>query len=82
LGKAFVMTTIDIREEIHQYIDQADDRIIKLIYGMVQADLSEVDYDLSEAHKQILDERLQMHKSNPAAGSDWEEVKTRISNQL
>ena len=76
------MGTVKLREEIHQYIDKADDRIIQLIYGMVQADLTQEDYELSEAHKRILDERLETHKSNPSTGSNWKEVKARISNHL
>jgi hypothetical protein len=82
LEKAFVMTTVDLREEIHHYIDRADDRILQVIYGMVQADLTEEDYELSKAHKQILDERLEAHKSNVTSGSGWKEVKARISEQL
>ena len=76
------MGTVKLREEIHQYIDKADDRIIPLIYGMVQADLTREVYELSEAHKRILDERLEAHKSNPSTGSNWKEVKVRISNHL
>ncbi|MEO9803278.1 MAG: addiction module protein [Reichenbachiella sp.] len=76
------MSRVDLRDEIHQYIDKADDRILQLIYGMMQADLSEEDYELSEAHKQVLDERLTAHKSNPQTGSNWKEAKERISNQL
>lgn len=76
------MSSLDLRAEIHQYIDRADERVIHLIYGLVQADLSEEDYELSNAHKQILDTRLEAHKSNPTSGSNWHEVKARISNEL
>jgi len=76
------MSTVQLREEIHQYIDRVDDRIIQLIYGMMQADLTEEDYELSEEHKKILDKRLQAHKYNPTNGSSWQEVKARISSQV
>ncbi len=76
------MSTADIREEIHQYIDRADDRVIQLIYGMVKADLTEEDYELSEAHKEILDQRLAEHKSNPTSGSSWQKIKARVSDKL
>ena len=33
-----IMNTIQIREALHQYINEADDRFIQLIYGMVKAD--------------------------------------------
>lgn len=76
------MSRVDLREEIHQYIDRADDRILQLIYGMVQADLAEEDYELSTEHKQLLDKRLDAHKSNPESGTDWQQAKARISDQL
>ena len=82
MKKAFGMTTIELRNELHQYIDSADARILQLIYGMVQADSTEKKFELSEMHRQVLDERLEAHVSNPGAGSDWKELKVRISSQL
>lgn len=76
------MSGAQIREKLHQYIDQADDRLINLMYAMVQADRSEVDYEISDEHKSILDKRLASHLAEPSSGSDWEEVKTRLKDQL
>ncbi len=76
------MGTPQKRELLHDYINKADDRFINLVYAMVQADMSEEDYELSESHKKILDERLAAYESNPSSGSDWEEVKDRIKRQL
>lgn len=80
--KGNVMRTNQIREELHEYINKADERLLKLIYAMVQADLQEDKYELSDVHKQILDERLAAHGSSPDSGSDWEEVKSRIKSKL
>jgi putative addiction module component (TIGR02574 family) len=76
------MGTPQIRELLHEYINKADERLINLMYAMVQADLAEDDYELSSAHKQILDKRISAHEANPLSGSGWEEVKTRIKSQL
>jgi putative addiction module component (TIGR02574 family) len=76
------MGAIQIREELHQYIDIADDRLINLMYAMVQADMLESDYKLSDEHKLLLDKRLVAHEANPSSGSTWEEVQSRIKNQL
>ena len=76
------MGTSQIRELLHEYINKADERFINLMYALVQADMSEEDYELSESHKKILDERLAAHESNPSSGSNWEEVKGRIKRQL
>lgn len=32
------MDTVKIREEINQYLQHADDRVLKLIHGLVKAD--------------------------------------------
>jgi putative addiction module component (TIGR02574 family) len=73
------MGTRELREELHQFINQADERILRLMYGMMKADIDdENDYLLSDAHKQILDERLAAHQAAPDEGSTWEEVKARI----
>lgn len=38
------------------------------------------DFVLTDAHKKILDERLESHKLNPNQGSSWEDVKRRITS--
>ncbi|MCF6360074.1 MAG: addiction module protein [Cyclobacteriaceae bacterium] len=80
--KNAIMGTPQIRELLHEYINKADERLINLMYAMAQADMKEVDYELSTTHKKILDKRLAAHKANPSSGSSWEEVKTRVRSQL
>ena len=38
--------------------------------------------ELSAETKQLLDERLEAHKSNPEEGSSWNDVKARIKRQF
>ena len=75
------MGAAQIREELHQFINRADERVLNLIYGMMKADIEEGDFILSDAHKQLLDERLAAHKASPQEGSGWEEVKNRIKRK-
>ena len=72
------MSTSDLREEIHRYIDKVDDRVLQLIYGMLQADLSEENYSLSDSHKKVLDSRLEEHHLEPSSGKSWEETKKSV----
>jgi len=66
-------------EQIQDYLlTQADDRFINLIYGMIKAERENDPHELSEAHKQILDQRLAAHKQNPSAGKSWKEVKATL----
>lgn len=76
------MGTAQIRELLHEYINIADERLLNLMYAMVQADMKEDDYELSATHKKILDERIEAHKAEPGSGTGWEEVKSRIKRQL
>lgn len=71
------MSAAQIRKELHNFIDHADERVLKLLYGMMTADQSG-DTELSDALKQILDDRLAAHSANPTEGSTWSEVKARI----
>ncbi|MCG8311564.1 MAG: addiction module protein [Cytophagales bacterium] len=80
--KDTIMGTPQIRELLHEYINKADERLINLMYAMVQADMKEDDYELSDTHKKALDERIAAHEADPLSGSSWEEVKTRIKSQL
>lgn len=77
------MKTADLRTELHHFIDKADERVLRLIYGLMKADQeeSEEDYDLSESHQEILDKRLMLHESNPMEGSSWETVKQRVKKK-
>lgn len=80
--KDIFMGTPQVRELLHEYINIADDRLLNLMYALVQADMKGDDYELSATHKKILDERIAAHEANPLSGSSWEEVKTRIKGQL
>jgi hypothetical protein len=70
------MTTLDIRKELHEYIEDADDRLLKLIYGMVLAD--QESYEIPEWHKEIIQERLEDYERNPHNVVSWEELKSKI----
>ena len=72
------MDSTAIRKEIHQYIDKADERFLSLVYGMIQADQTEDEYELSESEIKMLEERLADYKKNPESGSSWEDVKKRL----
>jgi putative addiction module component (TIGR02574 family) len=76
------MGTTELREELHHFINRADERILRLIHGMMKADIEEEnDYALSDAHKQILDERVAAHDAAPDEGSTWDAVKDRIKKR-
>ena len=43
-------TTIELKEKIHEFIDQADDRILKIFYAIIKTEEEE---DRTELKKRI-----------------------------
>ncbi len=75
--KGTKMSTGQIREMLHEYINQADERFIQLVYGMMQADKSK-EYLLTEAEQEELEKRKYHHKNGKSKSYSWEEVKQRL----
>ena len=71
------MVSTAIREELHSYINRADDRILHLLYAMVQADISD-NYALTPEEREEIDKRIANHQSGKSRSSTWEEVKSRL----
>ena len=71
--------TIDLRKRIHNFIDHADERILKIINAIITSEESEE--ELSKEQKIILDERLEDHRKNPSSGKVWKEVKNELKNE-
>ena len=70
------MNAIDIKKELHDYIEDADDRLLMLIYGMILTDKQ--GYATPEWHKKIIEERLEEYERNPQNVISWEEFKSEI----
>ena len=67
-----------LREELHHYIDQADERVLKLIYGMMQADQP---VEVPDFHQEIIQERLAKHQANPEDVLSWQQVRDHIQQR-
>ena len=71
------METKEMKERIRDYIEHADDRILRIINAIIDTEENE----LSQAHKDILDARLKYYQENPEDGISWEEVKSRLNRK-
>jgi len=69
------MTDHHIKKELHEYIDQADDRILKLWYGMMLIDKNDPP---PEWHQQIVEDRLEKYHNHSDEVVTWEELKRQI----
>lgn len=54
--------------------------MVEAIWNSIAVNQEQV--PLSSATKQLLDNRLEAHQKNREEGSTWNDVKTRIKNQL
>ena len=72
-------STIDIKRKIHEFIDHADERILRIINAIITSEESEE--GLSPEHKAILDKRLREHKENPSTGKSWDNVKNSLKEK-
>lgn len=76
------MNTTKVKEELHQYINQADDCFIQLVYAMVQADKKEEQELLSTEEKEELERRMERHRTWQSKSYTSEEVKARLRKQV
>lgn len=73
------MASMDLKKSVHEYIDKADDRLLKLIKALVETYQNEgSDYELSEEEMRQLNQRLADHAANPETGKDWMEPKSEL----
>lgn len=70
------METVEIKKQLHEYIEVADDRLLNLLYGMIVADKK--DCEIPEWHTKIIEERLEEYEKNPQDSISLEEFKSRI----
>lgn len=73
------MKSSDIKTRIHSYIDQADDRMLRIFNAIIESE--SIDNVISKAHKKILNDRLQQHSKNPEEGKPWTEVRGLLKDK-
>lgn len=81
-------STVDIRKRIHDYIDDADERILRIFNAIINAEEDDWEAELSQypqvpdyVYDQIEEER-QKYLKGELKTSSWEEVKERVMKKL
>lgn len=54
--------------------------LVEAIWDSISIDADAGELPVSQAHRQILDERLAEVERNPGAGSTWDEVRARLEH--
>jgi low affinity Fe/Cu permease len=71
------MSTAELKKELHDCIEAADESLLNTLYEVIQASENKDDFEVSDEHKQILDERLQAYYANPNDVITLEEFKQK-----
>ena len=70
------MGAAQIREELHQFIDRADERILNQIHGMMKS--ASENTILTERQQKDLDMRVDRHKRGESKSYTWSEARAQI----
>jgi len=76
------MSTTVIRQKLHNYLEVADDKKVKAIYTMMEAEIEENDIEYSDEFKNELDRRYTEYKEGNAKIVTAEESSKRIEKLL
>lgn len=76
------MTTLAIRQQLHNYLEIAEDKKIKAIYTMMEEEIKESAVEYTDEFKAELDTRNAEYKSGKAKIVTAAESKKRIQKIL
>ena len=77
------MDTATIRQKLHQYVEQGDEKLLKLMYAIAKQYNEEDDfeYEFSEEDVRIFEQRRQKRLSGESKTYNWEEAKDIITGK-
>lgn len=73
----YVMGVSQIREELHQFINRADEQTLNLLYDLMKADAGQ----LTQEQQADLDKRIARHKSGESKSYTWSEARAQIEKR-
>jgi len=78
-----VMNAPQLRKDLHNQIDHLDEKTLEAVYAMLQDYLvGSKDFTLTQAHKDLIDERLDDYEKNPENVISWEESNRLLKKYL
>lgn len=77
------MNAPELRKELHSQIDLLDEKSLERLFSILQDYLKPASgFELTEAHRNLIDERLDGYEKNPKNVISWEESKKRLKKYL
>ena len=71
-----------LRKEVKKYIDHADERVVRMIYAMLEIGAANADYQLTPEQEAELDARMEKYKKGLITFSSMEDARARISSRI
>lgn len=76
------MTTTVIRKKLMTYIADADDKIVKRLYMLIESDIRNVErFELNDEHLEMLEQDRQAHITNKTKSYKREDAKQIIRGE-
>ncbi|MCC6370681.1 MAG: hypothetical protein IT236_06745 [Bacteroidia bacterium] len=76
------MTTTTMRSKVHQYIDEADSKVIEVVYQLLEVYRQNNTSMLSEAQQQEVLKRLALYKAGKIKGNSVAEARKQLKEKL
>ena len=73
------MRSVELKQEIHGYIEQADDKILQAIKTLVKPSIEQI--QLSKGQKQELDKRKKAHIAGKSKSYTWEQTEKMLKGK-
>jgi putative addiction module component (TIGR02574 family) len=76
------MTTLNLKKNIHKAIDKIEDAgLLQAVYVILEKQLGQAEYELTEAQKKELDIRIANLKSGSSSTHSWADVKKTLAKR-
>ncbi|WP_336734076.1 addiction module family protein [Chryseobacterium sp. VD8] len=75
-------STVDIRKRIHEFIDSADERILRIFKGIIDAEEEEDNYSVPDSHYDVINERREKYIKGESKSYTWEEIQEKAKSAL
>lgn len=78
------MTRVQIKNKVQDYLDHADERILKMVYALLKEYQKTPDSEslMTDAQKVEIDRRWKLHKSGKSKSYTIEEMRQHITAKL
>ncbi len=75
------MTNTEKRQQLIIWLADAEDEKVNALYTLMEGNLNEHSYDLTDEHARIVEERHQNYLNGTSKPSPWQEVHDRVRNK-